>query len=220
MTDEQQGPQMHFAQDDETEKLKQWWKRNGTGIVAGIVIGVGGVSGIQGWRMYQDYQANQASALYQQMLGAASGVDTGMTTRAAEALISDHATSGYADIARLMLARLAVDAGDLDTGKEALNGLLSSSSDPVMRHAARVRLAVLALQDGNPEQIKALAAQEDSEGFVSHYQELLGDALAESGQWEAAREAYQQALVELTPESPAAQLLNAKLNMTRKGDGA
>ncbi len=59
---------MHFAQDDETEKLKQWWKRNGTGIVAGIVIGVGGVSGIQGWRMYQDYQAEQASMFYQRML--------------------------------------------------------------------------------------------------------------------------------------------------------
>ena len=45
MTDEQRGAQMHFAQDDETEKLKQWWKRNGTGIIAGIVIGVGGVGG-------------------------------------------------------------------------------------------------------------------------------------------------------------------------------
>ena len=35
--------QLHVAHDDETEKLREWWKRNGTGIIAGVVIGVGGV---------------------------------------------------------------------------------------------------------------------------------------------------------------------------------
>jgi len=217
MTDEQQGPRMHFAQDDETEKLKQWWKRNGTGIVAGIVIGIGGVSGIQGWRMYQDYQVGQASMYYEQMLVAVAKEDNEAVVRAADTLVASHSETGYADIARLMLARLAADAGNHGQTEAALENLLAVTKDPAMAHTARIRLAVLALQAGKPDRIKALAAEVQNEGFASQYQELLGDALAEVGDWGKAQQAYQTALATMASDSPAGQLLNAKLNMTRKG---
>jgi len=208
---------MHFAQDDETEKLKQWWKRNGTGIVAGIVIGIGGVSGIQGWRMYQDYQTGQASMYYEQMLVAVAEEDNETVVRAADTLVASHSETGYADIARLMLARLAADAGNHGETEAALENLLSVTKDPAMAHTARIRLAVLALQAGQPDRIKALAAEGQNEGFASQYQELLGDALAEAGNWGKAQQAYQTALATMASDSPAGQLLNAKLNMTRKG---
>jgi predicted negative regulator of RcsB-dependent stress response len=217
MTDEQQGPRMHFAQDDETEKLKQWWKRNGTGIVAGIVIGIGGVSGIQGWRVYQDYQVGQASMYYEQMLVAVAKEDNEAVVRAADTLVASHSETGYADIARLMLARLAADAGNHGQTEAALENLLAVTKDPAMAHTARIRLAVLALQAGKPDRIKALAAEGQNEGFASQYQELLGDALAEVGDWGKAQQAYQTALATMASDSPAGQLLNAKLNMTRKG---
>ena len=217
MTDEPQKPQMHFAQDDETEKLKQWWKRNGTGIVAGIVLGVGGVSGIQGWRMYQDYQTGQASMYYQQMLVAVAKEDNEAAVRAADTLVVSHSESGYADIARLMLARLAVDAGDHGQAETVLEDLLAVTKDPAMGHTARIRLAVLALQAGKADRIKALAAEGQEGGFASQYQELLGDALAEVGEWEQAQQAYQSALAAMASDSSAGQLLNAKLNMTRQG---
>ena len=217
MTDEPQKPQMHFAQDDETEKLKQWWKRNGTGIVAGIVLGVGGVSGIQGWRMYQDYQTGQASMYYQQMLVAVAKEDNEAAVRAADTLVVSHFESGYADIARLMLARLAVDAGDHGQAETVLEDLLAVTKDPAMGHTARIRLAVLALQAGKADRIKALAAEGQEGGFASQYQELLGDALTEVGEWEQAQQAYQSALAAMASDSPAGQLLNAKLNMTRQG---
>ena len=217
MTDEQQGPQMHFARDDETEKLKQWWKRNGTGIVGGIVIGIGGVSGIQGWRMYQDYQTGQASMYYEQMLVAVAKEDTEAVVKAADILVASHSESGYADIARLMIARLAADAGNHGQAETALEDLLAVTEDPAMAHTARIRLAVLALQAGKPDRIKALAGEGQNGGFASQYQELLGDALAEVGDWGKAQQAYQTALATMASDSPAGQLLNAKLNMTRKG---
>ena len=216
MTDEQQNPQMHFVQDDETEKLKQWWKRNGTGIVAGIVIGVGGVSGIQGWRMYQDYSAGQASMFYEQMLVAVAKEDNEAAVQAADTLVASHSESGYADIARLMLARMAADAGDHGQAETALADLLAVTNDPAMRHTARIRLAVLALKAGKPERIRTLAADGQNGGFSSQYQELLGDALTEVGDLGQAQLAYQAALAEMAPDSPAGQLLNAKLNMTRQ----
>jgi len=218
MKREQPDPQLHIAHDDETEKLRQWWKRNGTGIIAGVVIGIGGVGGIQGWRIYQDSQAGKASVLYEQMLGAAARESADAASEAASALVADHGNSGYADIAQLMLARLALESGDTEGAKNALNELLESTSDPVMRQVARVRLAVIALKDGDPEEIRALARADAGEGFTSHFQELLGDALVASGDLDGARRAYQEALRGVAPGSQAGQLITAKLNMTRKGD--
>ncbi len=218
MKREQPDSKLHIAHDDETEKLRDWWKRNGSGIIAGVLIGIGSVGGIQGWRIYQDSQGEKASALYERMLGAAGNQETDAAGSAASTLLADHSDSGYADIARLMLARLALESGDSEGAKRALNELLESTSDPVMRQVARVRLAVIALKDGEPEKIRKLAKAEAGEGFTSHFQELLGDALVANGDLDGAQQAYQEALQGVTPDSQAGQLITAKLNMTRKGD--
>jgi len=154
---------------------------------------------------------------YQQMLVAVAKEDNETVVRAADTLVASHSESGYADIARLMLARLAADAGDHGQAEAALEDLLSVTKDPAMRHTARIRLAVLALQAGKPDRIKTLAAEGENGGFASQYQELLGDALAEVGDWEQAQQAYEAALATMASDSPAGQLLNAKLNMTRQG---
>jgi len=218
MKRERPDTQIHIAHDDETEKLREWWKRNGTGIIAGVVIGIGGVGGIQGWRMYEDSQAGKASVLYEQMLGAAAAERSEAASSAAEALVSKHSGSGYADLAQLMLARLALETGDSAKAQAALNDLIASTSDPVMRQVARVRLAVIALKDGEPEKIRSLAKAEAGEGFTSHFQELLGDALVASGDLDGARQAYEEALKGVTADSQAGRLITAKINMTRKGD--
>ncbi len=218
MKRERPDTQIHIAHDDETEKLREWWKRNGTGIIAGVVIGIGGVGGIQGWRMYEDSQAGKASVLYEQMLGAAAAERSEAASSAAQALVSKHSGSGYADLAQLMLARLALETGDSAKAQAALNDLIASTSDPVMRQVARVRLAVIALKDGEPEKIRSLAKAEAGEGFTSHFQELLGDALVASGDLDGARQAYEEALKGVTADSQAGRLITAKINMTRKGD--
>ena len=218
MKRERPDTQIHIAHDDETEKLREWWKRNGTGIIAGVVIGIGGVGGIQGWRMYEDSQAGKASILYEQMLGAAAAERSEAASSAAETLVSKHSGSGYADLAQLMLARLALETGDSAKAQTALNDLVASTSDPVMRQVARVRLAVIALKDGEPEKIRSLAKAEAGEGFTSHFQELLGDALVASGDLDGARQAYEEALKGVTADSQAGRLITAKINMTRKGD--
>ena len=37
--------QIQIAEDDDAEKLREWWKKNGMGIIAGIALGVLGVGG-------------------------------------------------------------------------------------------------------------------------------------------------------------------------------
>ncbi|MHC8732139.1 YfgM family protein [Arenicellales bacterium IMCC56312] len=218
MKKEQTERKIHIAQDDDTEKLREWWKRNGVGIIAGIILGVGGVGGIQGWRMYLDHQGEKASVLYEQMLAADVVDDQAAVIDAATVLIENHQSSGYADLARLMLARQFLYAEDVAAARSALNELLEESKDPVMQQVARVRLAVIALQAGDVDQVRALAEASAPEGFVSQFQELLGDALMASGDLKAAQIAYEKALANAPSNSQAAQLISAKLNMTRRGD--
>ena len=218
MKKEQTERKIHIAQDDDTEKLREWWKRNGVGIIAGIILGVGGVGGIQGWRMYQDHQGEKASVLYEQMLAADVVDDQEAVIDIATVLIENHQSSGYADLARLMLARQFLYAEDVAAARSALNELLEESKDPVMQQVARVRLAVIALQAGDVDQVRALAEASAPEGFVSQFQELLGDALMASGDLKAAQIAYEKALANAPSNSQAAQLISAKLNMTRRGD--
>ena len=218
MKKEQTERKIHIAQDDDTEKLREWWKRNGVGIIAGIILGVGGFGGIQGWRMYQDHQGEKASVLYEQMLAADVVDDQAAVIDAATVLIENHQSSGYADLARLMLARQFLYAEDVAAARSALNELLEESKDPVMQQVARVRLAVIALQAGDVDQVRALAEASAAEGFVSQFQELLGDALMATGDLKAAQIAYEKALANAPSNSQAAQLISAKLNMTRRGD--
>ena len=220
MKKEQTERKIHIAQDDDTEKLREWWKRNGVGIIAGIILGVGGVGGIQGWRMYQDHQGEKASVLYEQMLAADVVDDQAAVIDAATVLIENHQSSGYADLARLMLARQFLYAEDVAAARSALNELLEESKDPVMHQVARVRLAVIALQAGDVDQVRALAEASAAEGFVSQFQELLGDALMATGDLKAAQIAYEKALANAPSNSQAAQLISAKLNMTRRGDSS
>ncbi len=63
MAKEDQNPAIHFAEDEQTEKIRQWWKRNGLAIIVGLVLGVGSVAGYQGWGIDQTRQAEAASDL-------------------------------------------------------------------------------------------------------------------------------------------------------------
>ena len=68
MAKEDQNTAIHFAEDEQTEKIRHWWKKNGTAIIVGLVLGVGSVAGYQGWGIYQTRQADVASDLYQEMV--------------------------------------------------------------------------------------------------------------------------------------------------------
>ena len=49
-----------LTEEEQVERLKQWWKENGRSIIAGVVIGLGVFGSWQGWRAYQIQQAEAA----------------------------------------------------------------------------------------------------------------------------------------------------------------
>ena len=218
MAKEDQNTAMHFAEDEQTEKIRHWWKKNGAAIIVGLVLGVGSVAGYQGWGVYQDRQAEAASDLYQTMLRNLENEARTQARENADRLISKYGSTAYADAASLMLARLDVEAGKLEQAGHHLGRVIDHSKDSAMQHVARLRLVTLALDQGDLKWADQLLASRPTGGFESRYDELRGDVFAARNDLNNARNAYQSALENAVAGSVSAQILERKLNSVRGED--
>ena len=91
----------YLSDEEQVEALKRWWKENGTSIIAGLVIGLGGVFGWQAWGNYQDRTGKAASQSFNQMLNAVTLGDLESSGKQAELLRLEHEGTNYAIFAAL-----------------------------------------------------------------------------------------------------------------------
>ena len=218
MAKENQNTTMHFAEDEQTEKIRHWWKKNGSAIIVGLVLGIGSVAGYQGWGVYQTRQAEAASDLYQEMLRSLENEALTRVRESADRLISKFGSTAYADAASLMLARLDVEAGQPEQAGHHLSRVIDHSKDSAMQHIARLRLVTLALDQGDLKWADQLLKIQPMGGFESRYDELRGDIFTARNDLKNARNAYQGALENSVAGSVAVQILNRKLNSVRRVD--
>ena len=218
MAKENQNTTMHFAEDEQTEKIRHWWKKNGSAIIVGLVLGIGSVAGYQGWGVYQTRQAEAASDLYQEMLRSLENEALTRVRESADRLISKFGSTAYADAASLMLARLDVEAGQPEQAGHHLSRVIDHSKDAAMQHIARLRLVTLALDQGDLKWADQLLKIQPMGGFESRYDELRGDIFTVRNDLKNARNAYQSALENAVAGSVAAQILERKLNSVRRVD--
>ena len=218
MAKENQNTTIHFAEDEQTEKIRHWWKKNGSAIIVGLVLGIGSVAGYQGWGVYQTRQAEAASDLYQEMLRSLENEALTRVRESADSLISKFGSTAYADAASLMLARLDVEAGQPEQAGHHLSRVIDHSKDSAMQHIARLRLVTLALDKGDLKWADQLLKIQPMGGFESRYDELRGDIFTARNDLKNARNAYQSALENAVAGSVAAQILDRKLNSVRRVD--
>ncbi|XKE45999.1 tetratricopeptide repeat protein [Halomonas organivorans] len=187
------------TEEEQLEALKRWWKENGTSLIAGAAIAAAGVFGWKAWQDYQAGQAEAASQRYQQLL-TLSGQDAldEAARRQAETLVTplteDHGGSLYADLALLLDARLAVQAGDTAAARAALERLIGDGERPYLQGLARLRLARLQLAGEDAEAALATLAGEMPAPLAAQRADIRGDAHLALGDPEAARAAWQEAL--------------------------
>lgn len=134
----------------------------------------------------------------------------------AEELMADYAATPYAVHAAFALAKLSVERGELAPAAQSLQWILdhTGGDDAVLRHIARLRLASVLLAQNLPgPAIELLRRPVDATtGFTARYDELRGDAHLQSGDSDAARDAYRRGLDELSADSIGHFLLKLKLD--------
>jgi predicted negative regulator of RcsB-dependent stress response len=114
----------------------------------------------------------------------------------AEDLKKDYSSSPYADQAELMIARLAVDSGELANAVDPLTRVMNGSRDSEMRNIARLRLARVLIDQGKfDEALNTLSAAE-SGAFGARFHEVRGDACFAKKDTVGALREYQAALAD------------------------
>lgn len=196
--------------EEKVEAIKRWVKDNGLSLVLGVVIGLGAILGWRAWQGHQEGQAQQASAIFEQLVATAeAGTSPDAARQLARRLHEDFGKTPYAALGSLVLARIAVDEHDLEGAKQALEQVLAAAPEPALARIAALRLArVLIDQKDLDGAAKIIATQDDHGSFAGELALLRGDIAVAKGELDEARGAYEAALAAGTGQ---AQLVRIKL---------
>jgi predicted negative regulator of RcsB-dependent stress response len=202
----------HYVSDEEQlENIKNWLKTNGPAIIAGIVIGVAAIVGWQYWTAHRAGQAEQASLHYQNLVQSVDRSDYAQAREQGQTLIQEFADTPYGALTGLMLARLAVEEGDMTAAIRHLEWVIEHADLKELKDVVRLRLVRVLLAKDQLDEAEAQLNQINNANFTAQIQELKGDIHSARNQWEEARNAYQAALAASGPAGNT-QLLQIKLN--------
>jgi len=207
-----------LTDEEQAERIKQWWRDNGVSVVISVVVAIAAVLGWQQWQSYQQQTAASASVVYERMTSALSGVSAGEGQAAervrstADTLMNEHDGTIYADFAALTLARLAVQNGDLETAAAELQKVVDSPAEAPLGHVARIRLARVELERGNHDRVAELLKKKLPEPWQGRALELKGDMRLARDDREGARKAYSSALEVLESGDRNRNRVEMKLN--------
>ncbi len=202
----------HLAEDEELQKIKEWWKNNGSSILIGIGVGIAAIVGINGWKSYTEGRSESASLIYSQLQTAVSLEQKDQAVLFASELRNDFSASAYAFGGALLAAGVAYRGNDVETAREMLQWVLDSETESSLQHTARLRLAYIEIGTGNYNRALELLETDNTSGFESSYAELKADAQLASGNGELAHDLYGEAIASLPGNSGYGHILRAKKN--------
>lgn len=203
-----------LSEKEQIEEIRAWWKENGTYVIAGLVIGIGGILGFNQWKSSQLNTQLEASALYESLVDEVADNRLEPARAIAAEINSNYAQTVYADQAQLAMARIFMDQGRDQDAASALQALLSDGSHNEIQLVGRLRLAKILLYQNKPEDVVALLDGQEGSAFAPRYNEVIGDAYFELRRYPQAEAAYQAAMA----DPQATQILDTALVQMKIND--
>ena len=184
-----------LTDEQQAEVVRKWLRDNGAYLLGGLALGLGGLFGLNQWQGYEASQAEQASVLYENVIGA---LQTDRVARANEYLMVLEETyngSPYLDQARFLIARSHLDRNEFDVAASYLAQIAAESSSDEIAHIARLWLARVRLhQQQFDEALDMLQAMDRNSAFSARYHEIRGDVYIAMNRPNDARSEYQAAM--------------------------
>jgi predicted negative regulator of RcsB-dependent stress response len=180
--------------DEKVEELKAWWKENGTSVIAGIALAIGGLFGWQYWQDYQETTAAEASALYAKV-EKVSETSLEQAQTDIQALQSGYASTPYAAIASMKAAQQYAEKGEYEPAASALRWVVDNSKEADFKHLANIRLARVLLAMKKVDEAQTLITQTYPEAYQALIDELKGDIYVAQNKPTDARAAYDKAML-------------------------
>lgn len=188
--------EIYDTEEEQLEAVKRWWKENSQSTIIGLSLGVAIVLGVNFWQEHNKSQAEQASALYSQLLQAANTDKKDSVEKLAERLQQQYPKTEYAAYGGLILAKLKVQQGDVAKAKTLLQ-TIAKGPNKELGNIAKIRQVRLMLASGEFQQGLQLINEVDpasSSSFSGNYDELVGDLYVALDRLDLARSSYQKAL--------------------------
>lgn len=185
---------------EQSERVLQWLRNNGAGLIGGILLGLAAIGGWKWWEHRGEQEQRVVADRYQAAVVAIQAKD-----KQAEAKIKGLGQGTYHTLGALELVRSQVAAGQRDAAIATLRSI--KTDDAALAEVVNQRLARLLIDAKQADAALKLVANATSPSAI----EVRGDAQYALGQRERAREAYAQALAKLDVASPQRRLLELKL---------
>ncbi len=199
--------ELYDSEEQQVEAIKAWWKENGTAIIIGSVVGLGGLFG---WRYYQDTVLANQEALSEQYtkaiepLASAEDADLELITT----FINDNGDKEYSVLAAMQLAKVQAESGESQAALETLQQAYSATKDDTIKSLIALRITRLMASFEQYDQALEQLTTVSQQGWSGKVAELRGDILLRKGDRDAARTAY----VEAQQSGQGNQLLQMKLD--------
>lgn len=188
---------------EQSERVRTWLRKNGAGILSGVILGVGAIAGWQWWQKEQVGKLAAANVRYEAVSRSLQSKKLDDAAKEVAALESGKAGI-YADLASLELAKAQVEAGK---NEDAIKTLRALKTEGEFKALIDQRVARLLIETGKADEaIKLIGSADDSASL-----EIRGDALIAQNKRDEARELYTQALAKLDVAAPQRRLLETKL---------
>lgn len=214
----------HITEEEQIEAIKRWWSENWVSIVLPVAIFVVGYAGWSYWGDYKESRAEEGSAAFQVLL---EKVETQPGTKLddealadakaeAEAIAAEFKGSLYGDMSNLMIARLAVQAGEYGEAESMLKAVVANPVNDSVASLAKARLAKVYADQEKFGEASALVASTNQEAYKSLYAEIRGDIALAQGDLAAAHTAFQEAIENLgTAQYSRRGLIELKLQASK-----
>ncbi len=186
--------------EEQVEAIKNWWKKNGSSLLIGIVAALAIVFGWQAWQDNQAEKRSLAAAQFSSLVNSLSESDDAKRTETvgylAKELQEDFENSAYAIYATLILAQQQLldqsDPGAAEASLEWAHGRVEKGNP--LELIIRSRLAQAQFAAGkHDDALETLNGAGETGEFAEIYLELEGDILLAKGDRSAAEEAYRSA---------------------------
>lgn len=186
------------TEEEQVEAIKAWWKKNGTSLLASVLVFVIAFTGWRYWNNYNQVQAVNASSMFEVMQLNMQQGTFGEVSRDALKLMQEQPESPYASAAAMLLAKYSFSKGEFDEAKQHLKWVDEHAADPVLKDTAKMRLArLLADQKQFDEAQQVMDQVKENQlnaAAKSQFDYILGVIALEKSDMELAIEAFQNVI--------------------------
>lgn len=203
--------QIDPEEQEQLEQIKTFWRRRGHFILLLVIAVMATFFAWNQWQSRQQNQALQAAAMFDELDQAVSARDTTRAEQVFADLKSRYPQTFFAQQGGLLLAKLQLDAAQLDNARAALVWVKDNATTDEYKAIAVLRLAAVLVELKRLDDAQRLLAISPSASFEGLFADRRGDVFWLLNQPEQAIASYEQASKTLDPKIDYRVFVEAKL---------